>query len=170
MDLDIHATADAYVRHGESLMSRFVPYWAMHWVVRTQFLLLPLLTFWIPFFKLLPLLYRYRINRLLKKHYGALRDVETCIEKAQSEDELNEAVDVLQSLRYDMERLSRKIPAAYQKDVYHWRSHVTMVQDEATKRLEDRTQLSDVTEFSDAADAMPTPDCPKGEAPAKFES
>lgn len=137
VDLPVHETAEAYVRSGESLISRFVPYWAMHWVMRAQFLIIPLLTLWIPFFKILPLLYRYRIGTLLKRHYAALRDMETGIERAESKDELREAIAGLESLRNDMERLSRKIPARYQQDVYHWRLHVSMVQDEARKRLEE---------------------------------
>ena len=137
VDIPVHETAEAYVRSGESLISRLVPYWAMHWVVRAQFLIIPLLTLWIPFFKILPLLYRYRIGTLLKKHYAALRDVETGIERAESHDDLREAIAVLETLRNDMERLSRKIPAYYQQDVYQWRLHVSMVQDEAQKRLED---------------------------------
>ena len=142
VDLPVHETAEAYVRSGESLISRLVPYWAMHWVVRAQFLIIPLLTLWIPFFKILPLLYRYRIGTLLKKHYAALRDVETGIERATSHDDLREAIAALESLRNDMERLSRKIPAYYQRDVYHWRLHVSMVQDEARKRLEVGEQQS----------------------------
>ena len=136
VDLPVHETAEAYVRSGESLISRFVPYWAMHWVVRAQFLIIPLLTLWIPFFKILPLLYRYRIGTLLKKHYAALRDMETGIERAESKQELQQAIAGLESLRDDMERLSRKIPARYQQDVYHWRLHVSMVQEEAHKRLD----------------------------------
>lgn len=142
VDLPVHETAEAYVRSGESLISRLVPYWAMHWVVRAQFLIIPLLTLWIPFFKLLPLLYRYRIGTLLKTHYGALRDIETRIEHATARDELREAIAGLESLRDDMERLSRKIPARYQQDVYHWRLHVSMVQDEARQRLEGEQQES----------------------------
>ncbi len=140
VDLPIHGTAEAYVRSGESLISRLVPYWAMHWVMRAQFLIIPLLTLWIPFFKILPLLYRYRISTLLKKHYAALRDMETGIERAESHDQLRDAIAALESLRNDMERLSRKIPAFYQQDVYHWRLHVSMVQDEARKRLEEGKQ------------------------------
>jgi TRAP transporter TAXI family solute receptor len=140
VDLPVHETAEAYVRSGESLISRLVPYWAMHWVVRAQFLILPVLTLWIPFFKILPLLYRYRIGTLLKRHYAALRDVETGIERADSPSELSSAIEALESLRDDMERLSRKIPAYYQQDVYHWRLHVSMVQDEAHKRLGEQKQ------------------------------
>ena len=109
----------------------------MHWVVRAQFLIIPALTLWIPFFKLLPFLYRYRVARLLKKHYAALRDVETRIERAGSPAELKEPLDELQSLRDDIKRLSRKIPAYYQRDVYHWRLHGAMVQEEARERLGD---------------------------------
>ena len=138
LDLPAHETAEAYLRSGESLISRFVPYWAMHWLVRGQLFIIPVLTLWIPFFKILPLLYQLRIGTLLKKHYAALRDVESGIERAGSPDELNQAIRALETLRDDMERLSRKIPAYYQRDVYHWRAHVSMVQGEAGERLKDK--------------------------------
>lgn len=45
--------------------------------------------------------------------------METRIEHAASCDELGEAIAGLESLRNDLEHLSRKIPARYQQDVYH---------------------------------------------------
>lgn len=135
LDLPVHETAEAYLQTGESLISRLVPYWAMQWVVKGQFLIIPALTLWIPFFKLLPLLYQYRVASLLRKHYAALRDIENRIDRAGSPQELKEPMQELQSLRDDMERLSRKIPAYYQRDVYHWRLHVAMVQEEARHRV-----------------------------------
>ncbi|MHC4401752.1 MAG: TAXI family TRAP transporter solute-binding subunit [Planctomycetota bacterium] len=136
LDLPVHETAEAYAQSGESLISRLVPYWALPWVVRAQFLIIPALTLWIPFFKILPLLYRLRVASLLKRHYAALRHVETGIERAGSSSELRDAIQALETLRDDMERLSRKIPSYYQRDVYHWRLHVSMVQDEARERIQ----------------------------------
>lgn len=135
LDLPVHETAEAYLQSGESLVSRFVPYWALPWLVRAQLFIIPALALWIPFFKVLPLLYRLRIGRLLKTHYAALRDVETGIEKADSPDELSRAIQALETLQNDMERLSRKIPAYYQRDVYNWRLHVSMVLGQATELL-----------------------------------
>jgi len=135
LDLPVHETADAYAKSGESFVSRFVPYWALPWLVRAQLFIIPALALWIPFFRVLPLLYRLRIGGLLKAHYAALRDVETGIEKADSRETLEEAVRTLETLRKDMERISRKIPAYYQRDVYNWRLHVAMVLEQATKRL-----------------------------------
>ncbi len=142
LDLPVHETAEAYLQTGESLVSRFVPYWALPWLVRAQLFIIPVLALWIPFFKVLPLLYRLRIGRLLKTHYAALRDVETGIEKADSPDELSQAIRALETLQDDMERLSRKIPAYYQRDVYNWRLHVSMVLGQATERLENTSPRS----------------------------
>jgi TRAP transporter TAXI family solute receptor len=142
VDMPVHETADAYLKSGESLVSRFVPYWALPWLVRAQLFIIPALALWIPFFRILPLLYRLRIGGLLKAHYAALRDVETVIERADSPHNLRQSIRTLETLREDMERLSRKIPAYYQRDVYNWRLHVSMVLDQATQRLDSASSTS----------------------------
>ena len=76
-----------------------------------QILLLPLLAIWVPFFKILPMLYGYRVSRLLKKHYTALREVENGIGQADQPADLRERLKALENLRTAMESLSRKIPA-----------------------------------------------------------
>jgi hypothetical protein len=81
------------------------------------------------------MIYNYRVNGLLKRHYAALREAENAIAHAQTADQLRQRLDVLEHLRTDMEALSRKVPAHLQRDVYHWRLHVSLVHTEALNRL-----------------------------------
>ena len=104
--------------------------------MRAQILIIPVLTLWLPFFKLVPLLYIFRVNSLLKIHYAALRDAETKIEQADSREQLLEQIEELETLRRDLEDYSRKMPAYYQRHIYQWRLHVTLVQAEAGEYLQ----------------------------------
>lgn len=135
VDIPIHEAAERYMRSGESLLTRLLPYWAIRFMYRAQVLVLPLLVVWIPFLKVLPAVYAFRINRLLRHHYVALREAETAIEQASTPLEVREHLQALDRLRTTMEKVSRKIPGHLQSDVYHWRSHVQMVKDEGLARL-----------------------------------
>lgn len=135
MDMPIHEAAERYLRTGESFLTRLLPYWAIRLIYRAQVLLLPLLVVWIPFLKVLPAIYAFRINRLLRHHYVALREAETAIEQAKTPAEVRNHLQVLENMRTTMEKVSRKVPGHLQRDVYHWRSHVQMVKEEGLARL-----------------------------------
>ena len=79
MDLPLHEAADSFLQRGESFMSRVLPYWALRWVVQLRLVLLPLLAVWVPLFKILPWVIRWRGNRVLERHYAVLRDLEGAI-------------------------------------------------------------------------------------------
>src|SRR5262249_34173913 len=135
VDLAVHETAETYMRSGESLLARLLPYWGVRLVLNLRILILPLLAIWLPFLKIVPMVYNFRAHRLLARHYAALREAEGGIAGADNPDELRDRLGVLDRLRADMERLSRKVPAHLQRDVYHWRLHVAAVRSEAQDRL-----------------------------------
>lgn len=140
VDLPVHVAAKSYMQTGQSWLSQLLPYAVLRWVLRLQILILPLIGLWIPFVKIFPAIYQYRINTLLKLHYSALRDVENDLDDAQTPEELEQHMGVLDNLREDMERISRKVPAHMQRDVYNWRLHISLVRSEAEKRLQELQQ------------------------------
>jgi TRAP transporter TAXI family solute receptor len=135
LDVPVQESAETYMKSGESFLSRLLPYWAVRLVLQLRILILPLLAIWIPFLKIVPMIYNYRVNGLLKRHYAALREAESSIARAENAQQLRQRLDVLEHLRTDMEALSRKVPAHLQRDVYHWRLHVSLVHTEALNRL-----------------------------------
>jgi uncharacterized protein len=136
VDLAIHESAETYMKSGESALSRLLPYWGVRLILQGRILILPLLAVWLPFLKILPMVYNYRVNVLLKKHYKVLRDVESAIAQATNSVDLRDRIDVLDHLRSAMESLSRKVPAQMQRDIYNWRLHISLVHNEAVARLE----------------------------------
>jgi hypothetical protein len=129
------------MRSGESFLARLLPYWGVLLLYRAQILILPFLVVWIPFLKVLPAIYSWRINRLLRHHYIALREVENTMQETEDPDKLRAQLQILDNLRNEIGWISRKIPGHLQREVYTWRFHVLMVSNETLeriKRLEDK--------------------------------
>ena len=135
VDIPLHDAADSYLTRGESFLSRVLPYWALGWVVQLRVLLLPLIAIWLPLFKILPWLLRWRGNRVLERHYALLRDAEAAVAAAPGPEALRQEVTRLESLRGQVEGLARRLSLQHQRDVYHCRLHVALALDEARARL-----------------------------------
>jgi hypothetical protein len=135
VDVPLHEAADSFLQRGESLMSRVLPYWALRWVVQLRLVLLPLLAVWVPLFKILPWVIRWRGNRILERHYAVLRDLEGAIAGAAGPEALRGGIARLEALRGQIETLARRLPLQHQRDVYHCRVHVSLVLAEARDRL-----------------------------------
>ncbi len=140
-ELPPHVAAEKYMISGESFLSRLLPYWGVRLVWQAQLLLLPIVTVLVPLWRLYPAIYSYRINRLLKRKYTALREIENQINACDDPATLQKALDRLDALRTELEALSRKLPAYLQRDIYHWRLHVAMVRTEGQYRLQRLTSL-----------------------------
>ena len=136
VDLPLHEAADSFLSRGESFLSRVLPYWALRWVVELRLLLLPLVAVWVPLFKILPWLLRWRGNRVLQHHYALLRDAEAAVADAIRPEALREGIGRLEQLRTQIEGLARKLSLPHQRDVYHARLHISLVLAEARDRLE----------------------------------
>jgi hypothetical protein len=135
VDVPLHEAADSFLARGQSFLSRVLPYWALRWVVQLRVLLLPLVAVWVPLFKILPWLIRWRGNRVLERHYALLRDAEASIAGASRPGALREGIARLEALRGQIEALARRLPLQHQRDIYHCRLHVSLVLAEARDRL-----------------------------------
>ena len=135
VDVPLHDAAASYLSRGESFLSRVLPYWALRWVIQLRVLLLPLIAIWVPLFKILPWLLRWRGNRVLERHYALLRDAEAAVAAAAGTEALREEVARLEALRGQIEGLARRLALPHQRDVYHCRLHVALVLNEARDRL-----------------------------------
>ena len=136
-DLAIHPAAEEFERNGESWLSRNLPFWAVRLISQLKLALLPLITVLLPAFKLIPVIIGARVQMLLNKHYKALRDVESRVQDADSEQQLRDGIRDIKVLRAELSNVSRKFTGKYQSDLYHWRTHLNLVLREARDRLAD---------------------------------
>lgn len=137
LDFPLHPAAETFKHSGEGFLAKALPFWALRLLARLKVLLLPLLTILLPAFRLLPVLYRFRVKRLLRKHYEALRECETRILAAEDRSGLEQGLDELLHLKDQLARLSKSIPGAFHHELYHWRLHLDLVRRETEERLLD---------------------------------
>ncbi len=135
VDVPLHDAAESFLARGESFLSRILPYWALRLVVQGRVILLPLLAVWLPLFKILPWVIRWRGNRILERHYALLRDAEAAVVSATRPELLREAIAWLETVRARIDSLTKRLPLQHQRDVYHCRMHASMVLTEARDRL-----------------------------------
>ena len=74
-------------------------------------MILPLLALLIPLWRLYPAVNAFRVDRILRRKYAALRDAEQAINATGDPASLRAALDRLDVLRSDLETLSRRLPA-----------------------------------------------------------
>ncbi|HXJ84075.1 MAG TPA: TAXI family TRAP transporter solute-binding subunit [Candidatus Methylomirabilis sp.] len=135
VDVPLNDAAETYLTSGESFLSRNLPYRALRWVLLLKLLVLPLLAVWVPALKIAPMIVEWRNNRWLRRYYARLRDAETTVATAHEPDELRAAISALEALRMEVQARARTLPVQRQRDVYHWRLHVSLILNEAIERL-----------------------------------
>ena len=141
VDVPVNEAAETYLTSGESFLSRNLPYRALRWVLLLKLLILPLVAIWVPLLRIAPLVANWRRQRWLKRYYDRLRTLEDKLATAQWPNELREAINEIETLRGEVQALSRKLPPQQQQDVYHWRLHVSLILSEAIERL-NRTEAA----------------------------
>jgi len=124
-DYPVNAEAARYYKSGPSFLQRFLPFWAAIMVDRSIVLLLPLIVISIPLMRLLPSLYKWRINSRIYRNYGELRMLEDEIERDPLPEKIQNYLDRLDNIEQRVNRLS--IPLAFNNPLYTLRQHIDYV-------------------------------------------
>ncbi|HWZ49415.1 MAG TPA: TAXI family TRAP transporter solute-binding subunit [Herbaspirillum sp.] len=116
--------ATRYYKSGKSFLYRILPFWLASLLDRTLVILLPIILLLIPGFRLVPLLYGWRIKSRIYKWYGAL----IALERGgvpESEEENTQMLQQLDQIEESVNRL--KMPLAFADQFYVLREHITFV-------------------------------------------
>ena len=135
LDLPVHETAETFFATGESFLSRTLPYWAVRWLFLLRLFVLPVIVLWLPLVRLLPMLYARRANRMVRRFYGQLQEIEVHLQQAESVTQVRDGLAALDRLRGEADLLGQQVPAGRQHDAYQWRVHASLVRSEALERL-----------------------------------
>jgi NMT1-like family len=124
-----------YYKSGKSFAYKHLPFWLASLVDRIAIVLVPLAVILIPGAKVVPWLYKWRINARIYRRYGELMALERV---AFAEMTREERADVLKRLD-DIERriVTGKLPASAAEQLYVLRQHVHFVR---KRILEDSEQ------------------------------
>jgi len=135
MDVPVHETAETFFATGESFLTRTLPYWTVRWLFLLRLFVLPVILLCLPLVRLLPVIYTWRANRLLRGVYTRLQEIEAQLQQSEHATQLRDGLGALDRLRSEVDLTGEKIPAGHQRDVYQWRLHASLVRGEALERL-----------------------------------
>ena len=130
MEHEYRLSEDAvrYYKSGKSFAYKHLPFWLASLVDRALVLIVPLAVLLIPGLKVVPLLYRWRINARIYKRYGELMALERiAFGKTTSE----QRAELLERLA-DIERrvITVKLPGSIADQVYVLRQHIQFVRNQ----------------------------------------
>ncbi|KAF3998355.1 TAXI family TRAP transporter solute-binding subunit [Glaciimonas immobilis] len=116
--------ATRYYKSGKSFFYRTLPFWLASLVDRTVVILLPLILLLIPAFRLVPLLYGWRIKSRIYRWYGSL----IALERGTIAHTPEEQAAMLQRIDQIEEAVNRmKMPLAFANQFYVLREHIGFV-------------------------------------------
>jgi hypothetical protein len=120
-----------YYKSGKGFFYRNLPFWLASLVDRTLVVVLPIILLLIPAFKLVPLLYGWRIKSRIYRWYGSL----IALERAAVTYTPEEQADLLKRLDQIEEAVNRmKMPLAFADQFYVLREHIGFVRSRLVKR------------------------------------
>ena len=127
-EIPVAREAAKYYRDGAPLLQRYMPFWAANLFDRLWVLVVALAALLIPFSKVVPPLYVWRIKSRLYRWYGQLRAVEQALDEADGPRRAQVRAELLQRLDDIEARVNRmSIPLAFADGLYGLRSHINFV-------------------------------------------
>ncbi|MFJ2986653.1 TAXI family TRAP transporter solute-binding subunit [Collimonas sp. NPDC087041] len=123
--------ATRYYKSGKGFFYRTLPFWLASLVDRTLVVVLPIILLLIPGFKLVPLLYGWRIKSRIYRWYGTL----IALERAAVTHTPEEQAHLLKRLDHIEEAVNRmKMPLAFADQFYVLREHIGFVRSRLVNR------------------------------------
>jgi TRAP transporter TAXI family solute receptor len=134
-DLPLSADARRYYESGKRWLYRMMPFWAASLADRFLMVLVPLVLLFLPVFRAVPALYRWRVRNRVYRIYGALLELER--------DVLGHVAEDRAALLGRLDQLERradglKLPLSYTDQFYVLREHIALVRRRLTSLAAER--------------------------------
>lgn len=131
LDFPLDPEAKHYYKRGPPFLQRFLPFWIANFIDRMLVMLLPVVALLLPFFKVMPPLFRWRIRKKIYRWYEDLQEIEI----PDPDKEPGERLDaILIQLDEIEERIKQiHIPLSYAEELYNLRMHLAMIRDKVAR-------------------------------------
>jgi TRAP transporter TAXI family solute receptor len=127
-EIPVAREAAKFYKDGPPLLQRYMPFWVANLFDRLWVVVVALAALIIPFSKVVPPLYVWRIKSRLYRWYGQLRAVEQALDDADGPRRAQVCADLLKRLDDIEARVNRmSIPLAFADGLYGLRSHINFV-------------------------------------------
>ena len=122
LDFPLSEAAKDYYKRGPPFLQRYLPFWAASLIDRMKIMLLPLLILLLPMFKVMPSLYRWRMNARVYSWYSELEAIELHLGEDGPDSEVAEKLNDLEN---DVKNI--KVPLAFAGQLYVLRQHIELI-------------------------------------------
>jgi TRAP transporter TAXI family solute receptor len=127
-EIPVAREAAKYYKDGPPLLQRYMPFWVANLFDRLWVVVVALAALIIPFSKVVPPLYVWRIKSRVYRWYGQLRAVEQALDEADGARRQQVCAELLKRLDDIEGRVNRmSIPLAFADNLYGLRSHINFV-------------------------------------------
>ncbi len=127
-EIPVAREAAKFYKDGAPLLQRYMPFWVANLFDRLWVVVVALAALILPFSKVVPPLYVWRIKSRLYRWYGQLRAVEQALDEADGPRRAQVCAELLKRLDDIEERVNRmSIPLAFADGLYGLRSHINFV-------------------------------------------
>ena len=112
-------------------MQRYLPFWVANFLTRMVVMLVPLFALLYPLFKIMPLIYKWRMRSRIYRWYSELKAVDPEIQKDFVDERLEEYLAKLNEIEKQVSNIS--IPPAYTEGLYDLRLHIELLRNKLLK-------------------------------------
>jgi len=134
LDFKLSPEAERFYKFGQPFLQRYLPFWVAILVSRITLLLLPLVAVVLPLFKLMPIIYRWRMRSRIYRWYSKLRAFDPERHKEEDSERLQEYLVGLERIEEKVSNIS--VPLSYSEELYHLRLHIDMLRSKLKKMIE----------------------------------
>jgi TRAP transporter TAXI family solute receptor len=131
LELPLNPQAQRFYEHGPPFLQKYLPFWAASLIDRLKVMLLPLAALLLPLLKIMPPVYRWRMNSRVLGLYEVLEKLDRSLSR-QPPDQRSELLGQLDELDDKARRL--KVPAAYMDRIYQLRQHIELIKGRCAKQ------------------------------------
>ncbi len=132
VDFPLAPEAERFYKSGPPFLQRYLPFWAATLINRMLVLLVPLLAIALPLFRILPVLYGWRVRSRVFKWYGQLKFLERSYA---NEPTSRPQADWLAELDQLDARVNRiRTPLGFANHLYTLREHIALVRQTVLKQ------------------------------------
>jgi len=124
-ELPINKDALYFLKNKPGFLQRTLPFWLASLIERTMIMVLPLLVVLVPLIRMLPPLYKWRIQARILNRYKRVRQLEERLNPESFPADIQAGRDELVAMEKDLATL--KLPVSFAEQLYNLRSHVMYV-------------------------------------------
>jgi TRAP transporter TAXI family solute receptor len=133
LDFKLSPDAERFYKFGPPFLQRYLPFWMAIFVSRMTILLLPFFAIVLPLFKLLPLIYRWRMRSKIYRWYSELRQFDPERHKEEESERLQDYIVGLEEIEKKVSNIS--VPLSFSEELYHLRMHIDLLRSELKQRI-----------------------------------